>query len=445
VHLDGTTLKDRIHQEDTSLRTLLGWLVEVAEGLAEAHRAGMPAGTLPCMSPEQVRGKPPDHRSDIFAFGAILYEACTRRQPFESDSDLDVRHRILHVQPPAIDQLNPNVPAEVRRMVRRCMAKDPDKRYHSMKDVAVELRDIVREFDHLSASRISQSVTQPMEILGSRRRRIVIAAAVIAFAAITFGAMRWLRVDAGALPTTASDARLSNQQAVTVSAARTGAVVSVLRSGAETPGKKHDVAIIDAPGAAPRFLTTDGVSADAAISADGRTVVYVSGAHVFAVNADGSGRRQVTAGAGELAPRVSGDGRTLLYVTGTTLWTKPVEGSASRRITDRLFGRSAAISEDGRRVVYQEAAGGSTVRLKIVPIAGGPPLLDVPGGFAEPFRFHPDGASLSFVRLQRGVSNIWTMRLGGGEPVQVTRFDRGTILDYDWLPGGKLVVSRTHL
>lgn len=437
MHLDGATLKDRIHQEDTSLRTLLGWLVQVAEEMAEAHAAGSRAGTLPCLSPEQVRGKPADHRSDIFAFGAVLYEACTRRQPFEADSDLDVRHKILHVQPPAIDQLNPHVPAEVRRMVRRCMAKDPDKRYHSMKDVALELRDIVKEFDHLSASRISQSVTQPMEILGSRRWRIALAAAVIGLAAIAFGAMRWLRVDEGAVAT--GDGRLN--QRVTVSAARTGAVVSVLRSGA-----KRNVAITDAPGAPPRFLTTDGASTDAAIAADGRTVVYVSGAHVFAVNADGSGRRQVTAGAGELAPRVSGDGRTLLYVTGNTLWTKPVEGSASRRITDRLFGRSAAISEDGRTVVYQERpVNDGSVRLKVVPIAGGPPLLDVPGEFAEPYRFHPDGASLSFVRLQRGVSNIWTMPLRGGEPVQVTQFNRGTILGYDWLPDGRLVLCRALL
>lgn len=439
--IDGATLRDKIHREDTSLRTLLGWLVEVAEALAEAHAAGTRSGalpgTVPYLSPEQVRGKAADHRSDIFTFGSILYEACTRRQAFAAGSDLDAMHRILHAQPPAIDQLNPKVPAEVRRMVRRCLAKEPDKRYHSMKDVALELRDIVDQFDHLSASRISQLVTQPMAILGSRRRRIAIAAAVLVLAAIAFGAMRRLRVDEAPV----AEGRHPHPEAVTVSAARTGAVVRVLRSGAET-----DVAITDAPGASPRFLTTDGVSTDAAISVDGRTVVYVSGAHVFAVNADGSGRRQVTAGAGELAPRVSGDGRTLLYVTGKTLWTKPVEGSASRRITDLLFGRSAAISEDGRTVAYQEgsATAGSTVRLKVVPIAGGPPLLDVPGGFAGQVRFHPDGASLSFVRLQGGVSNIWTMPLAGGAPVQVTRLDRGTILGYDWLPDGRLVLCRAR-
>lgn len=436
--IDGATLRDKIHRKDTSLRALLEWLVQVAEALAEAHAAGTRSGalpgTVPYLSPEQVRGKPTDHRSDIFTFGSILYEACTRRRAFEAGSDLDAMHKILHAQPPAIDQLNPKVPAEVRRMVRRCMAKEPDKRYHSMKDVALELRDIVDHFDRLSASRISQLVTQPMAILGSRRRRIAIAAAALVLAAI--GLVAWRGLRAG--EETVAEDRLPDQRAVTLSAARNGAVVSVLRSGAQT-----DVAITDAPGAPPRFLTTDGASADAAISADGRTVAYVSGAHVFAVNADGSGRRQVTAGAGELAPQLSGDGRTLLYATDGNLWTKPVEGSASRRITDRLFGRSAAISEDGRTVAYQEGSG-STVRLKVVPTAGGPPLLDVPGDFAGQVRFHPDGASLSFVRLQGGIGNVWRLPLAGGAPVQVTRFDRGTILGYDWLPDGRLVLCRAE-
>lgn len=439
--IDSATLRDRIHREDAGLRTVLGWLVEVAEALAEAHaagtRGGMLPGGVPYLSPEQVRGKAVDHRSDIFTFGSILYEACTRRRAFEAGSDLDAMHRILHAQPPAIDQFNPKVPAEVRRMVWRCLAKEPDKRYHSMKDVALELRDIVDQFDHLSASRISQLATQPMAILGSRRRRIAVAAAVLA--AIALGAVLWLRAGEGRAATTADGARPPGPRTVAVSAARTGAVVSVLRSGAKT-----NVAITDAPGAPPRLLTTDGASTDAAISADGRTVVYVSGAYVFAVNADGSGRRQVTAGAGELAPRVSGDGRVLLYVTEGNLWTKPVEGSAARRITDRLFGRSAAISEDGRWVVYQEQPAGSAVRLKVAPIAGGRPLLDVPGGFAEQIRFHPDGASLSFVRLQGGAANIWTMPLPGGEPVQVTRFDGGTIPGYDWLPDGRLVLCRAR-
>jgi hypothetical protein len=105
-------------------------------------------------------GKAVDHRSDIFSFGCILYEAATGRRPFEGESDIDVMHHILHDKPAPIDQLNPSVPAELRRLIRRCLAKDPERRLQSMKDLAIELNEIVSEFDELSAASSSGSSGQ---------------------------------------------------------------------------------------------------------------------------------------------------------------------------------------------------------------------------------------------------------------------------------------------
>jgi Tol biopolymer transport system component len=119
--------------------------------------AGTVMGTVGYMSPEQVQGKSVDHRSDIFSFGCILYEAVTRRRAFEADSAVDTMHKILHDAPVETHELNPKAPADLRRLVRRCLAKSPDQRLQSMKDLAIELREIADNYESLSSSTSSGS------------------------------------------------------------------------------------------------------------------------------------------------------------------------------------------------------------------------------------------------------------------------------------------------
>src|SRR5260370_40837637 len=105
---------------------------------------GIVMGTFAYMSPEQARGrvKEIDHRSDIFSFGWILFEAATQRKAFEGADTLDLLHSIVHAPTPQIRDLNPAAPDDLQRIVRRCLAKDPDKRYQSMKEVAIELEEL---------------------------------------------------------------------------------------------------------------------------------------------------------------------------------------------------------------------------------------------------------------------------------------------------------------
>ncbi|HEX6322538.1 MAG TPA: protein kinase [Vicinamibacterales bacterium] len=246
--VEGVTLKARIHNEQTPLRVLLTHIAQAAEGLAKAHAAGivhrdlkpenimisadgfakvldfglakltatpeasdatrtMPAredtrdgvilGTVGYMSPEQVQGKTADHRSDIFSLGAILYEAATRRRPFVADSDVEVMHRILHDKPEPIADINPAVPAELRRTIRRCLAKEPDRRFQSMKDVAIELAEIVEEFEQLSlassssASASSGGIAPLPRGMSGRAKGAIAAAALVAIAALAAGVYQW--------------------------------------------------------------------------------------------------------------------------------------------------------------------------------------------------------------------------------------------------------------
>ena len=96
-------------------------------------------GTLGYMSPEQVRGKPADARSDIFSFGAILYEMLAGRRAFHGDSAADTMSAILKEDPPDLSVTNQNVPPGLERIVRHCLEKNPEQRFHSAHDLAFDI------------------------------------------------------------------------------------------------------------------------------------------------------------------------------------------------------------------------------------------------------------------------------------------------------------------
>ena len=200
--VDGVTLREKIHGERTELKKLLRFLQHAAQGLAKAHAVGivhrdlkpdnimitrdghakildfglaklieretMPSadssevatavmpqhstpgavmGTIGYMSPEQAQGKSKeiDQRSDIFSFGCILFEAATGKKPFEGESVIKSLHMVVYEPAPPLTELNPSAPPELQRIVRRCLAKDPDDRYQSIKEVAIELKELRRE------------------------------------------------------------------------------------------------------------------------------------------------------------------------------------------------------------------------------------------------------------------------------------------------------------
>ncbi len=113
-------------------------------GLTTQTEMGTTIGTVFYMSPEQAIGAPVDYRSDIFSVGVLLYEMTTGRRPFGSRSVVETVEQILHSQPEAIALLNPQAGSGIEGIIRKCMEKDPRKRYQSAHDLVSDLRALIQ-------------------------------------------------------------------------------------------------------------------------------------------------------------------------------------------------------------------------------------------------------------------------------------------------------------
>ncbi|MGH9813733.1 MAG: serine/threonine-protein kinase, partial [Candidatus Acidiferrales bacterium] len=109
-----------------------------AEGLSHSQ-AGV-AGTIPYMSPEQLRGEAVDLRTDIYAAGCVLYEMATGRRPFQETLSTALTDAILHKPAPPPGRLQPDLSSDLERIILKCLEKDPENRYQSAKELLVDLR-----------------------------------------------------------------------------------------------------------------------------------------------------------------------------------------------------------------------------------------------------------------------------------------------------------------
>jgi Tol biopolymer transport system component len=221
--LEGETLRDRLRNGALTSRKAIDYAGQIARGLAAAHDKGIVhrdlkpenlfithdgrvkildfglakltrpedssgdaptqqiatdavtvMGTVGYMAPEQVRGKPADPRSDIFAFGAILYEMLSGKRAFHGDSPVDTMSAILKEDPPDLAETNRNVSPALERIVRHCLEKNPAERFQSARDVAFNLEAL----SDISTSTRGGVRALP-EMPGSRRWLMPLAAVLL--------------------------------------------------------------------------------------------------------------------------------------------------------------------------------------------------------------------------------------------------------------------------
>ncbi len=371
--LDGSTLRSRITVPRSDRRTVT-WLAQIADALTKAHAAGIihrdlkpdnimitadgyakvldfglaklvePSlaesddttqrvqpqsvsgvllGTAGYMSPEQAQGRAADQRSDIFSFGCIAYETATSRRAFEGNSFVDTLHKILHEEPRPIESLAPGTPSELRRIIRRCLEKDPDERYQSMKEVAIELRQLERMLGS------SGEVMAPA-MRRTRRPNVIVTTGVFAIAV----------------------------------AALAGLTVRAYRDRTWKPNMA-DVRVMR--------VTNTGRARSVGISGDGNYIAYVehraekcflmlkhlaSDSEIELYSSATLGTAPYRRGdlkPGVIGPRFSQQGNFIYFVDGA-LYRLPLLGGKPEKVLDAAF-TEPSFSPDGRELVVVQQRG----------------------------------------------------------------------------------------
>jgi hypothetical protein len=405
--VDGRTLRELTVSGPMPVKRILNVTAQVAEGLAKAHSAGivhrdlkpenvmvskdgfvkildfglaklvepergdlsaMPTvappethpgtvmGTVGYMSPEQASGEPLDFRSDQFSLGSIVYEMTTGKKAFQRKTAAETMSAIIREEPEPAARLRPDLPLPVRWILERCLAKDPDERYASTRDLARDLASVRDHISEVSSGAESMLAAPPGK---SRRRAVPAAAAVLLVAAA---------LAAGALLARAL--------------------------GGRTP-------------AAPSFrrLTFSGARlANARFAPDGQTIVYginyQAGPRLFMSRIQSPESKPFEFPGDILAISRSGEMAILQHTSGDgVLATVPMVGGAPRQVVDAVLYAGADWSPDGANIAVVRLADGKT-RLEF-PIGN----LLAEGSFDSP-RFSPDGSTISFWEDRDGVAAV---------------------------------------
>jgi Tol biopolymer transport system component len=315
---------------------------------AGATEPGVVLGTLGYMSPEQVKGKPADARADIFSFGAILYEMLSGQRAFHRDSAAETMSAILREDPPDLSVTNQNISPGLDRIVRHCIEKSPEQRFHSAHDVAFALEAL---------SGLSASGLQPAPVSSAGRKRRLLPAAVAVLLVGTAAAAYVVGRRAASGPGGESFQQLTFRQ-------------QTIFNARFAPDGRTIVYSAALQGNAPELFTVRPEFPDA-------RPLGLRGAHLLSVSSRG-----------ELA-LLTGARFIGHSVYQGTLARMPLEGGAPRDVLENV--READWSPDGASLAVIREVGGKD-RLEF-PIGK---VLCESGGYLSGLRFSPNGDRIAF-------------------------------------------------
>jgi eukaryotic-like serine/threonine-protein kinase len=338
-------------------------------GTAVSTETGVVMGTVQYMSPEQVLGRDVDHRTDIFSLGVILYEMATGRLPFVGTSSSETTDRILHGQPDAIARFNYSVPAELERIVRKCLEKDRERRYQSARDLLIDLKNLKRDMnsDAPTVERVpAQTVSELPSMLpesapkGLKRRE----------------RLAWIAL------------------AVTLLGTMTLAVAHFRH----VPMDVHPIRFVIAPPENVSFLSTPGISPDGRFlcygaSASGKTSLWVR-------PLDDLIARALPGTEDAAHPFWSPDSKFVAFFTKGKLKKTAVSGGPIETLCDALDGRGGTWNQFDE-ILFTPKPSDALYR---VPASGGTAMpvttLNRPREFSHRWpQFLPDGRRFVYFRV----------------------------------------------
>ena len=378
------------------------------------------------MSPEQADGKPVDARSDLFSLGVILYEMATGQRPFKGDTSVTVLSSILKDTPRPVVDLNGAVPAELGRIIRHCMVKDPVRRYQTAADLRNELEELKQ--DLRSGASATTVAASPAPARSSLMMRGLVGA-ILAVGVAALAAYRWLPPHVSADRSSVGErtfVQLTTQPGLeefpSLSPDGKWIVYDSNQSG------KASIYLQSVGGHNAIDLTKDSPDDDTqpAFSPDGESIAFRSkrqGGGIFVMGRTGESVRRVTDSG--FNPAWSPDGTQLVFATALPdpfsrspgeLWTVTLATGEKRRLSDAVDGVQPSWSPHGQRIAYWTAVveGGRQGQRDIwtVPAIGGAPtpVTSDPALDWNPV-WSPDGRFVYFSSDRGGSMNLWRISL----------------------------------